>query len=104
MGFRFQKRVSTPFGRINVSKSGISLTEGVPGAHITIGRTPRITLGVPGTGLSWTETMERGHRASHGAPQTAPQASQARPGWQVALIVVALIAVLMIILGGGGHP
>lgn len=81
----------------------MSLTEGVPGARITIGRTPRVTLGVPGTGLSWTETMEHGHRASHGAP-AAPQASQARPGWQVALIVVALIAVLMIILGGGGHP
>jgi hypothetical protein len=100
MGFRFQKRVSTPFGRINVSKSGVSLSQGVRGAHVTIGRTPRITLGIPGSGLSWTETMEHGHRASHGAPQAAPQA---RPGWQVALIVVALLGVLMIILGGGGH-
>jgi hypothetical protein len=101
MGFRFQKRISTPFGRINLSKSGVSLTEGVPGAHVTIGRRPRITLSIPGSGISWTETMEHGRRASSPAPQAAPQA---RPGWQVALIVVALLGVLMIILGGGGHP
>lgn len=103
MGFRFQQRISTPFGRINVSKSGVSLTEGVRGAHGTIGRTPRVTLGIPGSGLSWTETMEHGHRSSVG-PHRAPQASPARPGWQVALIVVALLGALMIILGGGGHP
>lgn len=100
MGFRFQKRVSTRFGRINLSKSGVSLTEGVPGAHLTLGKTPRITLGVPGTGLSWTETMEHGHRAAHGAPQTV----QPRSGWQVALIVIGLLVLLAIILGGGGHP
>jgi hypothetical protein len=99
MGFRFQKRVSTPFGRINFSKSGVSLTEGVPGAHLTIGRKPRITLSIPGSGISWTETMERGRRA----PQGAPQAVQPRSGWQVALIVVGLLALLAIIASGGGH-
>jgi hypothetical protein len=92
MASRFQKRVSTPLGRINISKSGVSLTKGVRGAHVTIGRTPRVTLGIPGSGLSWTESMEHGHRASHAHQvanvsrkvcQTgAPQASQARPGWQ----------------------
>ena len=102
MGFRFQKRVSTPFGRINFSKSGVSLSEGVPGAHVTIGRTPRITLGIPGTGLSWTETMEHGHRANISA-HGARQASQARPGWQVALIVIGLMALLAII-ASGSHP
>ncbi len=96
MGFRFNRRVSTPFGRINLSKSGVSLTEGVPGAHITIGRTPRITLGIPGSGISWTETMERGRRA----PVGAPQPSQPRSGWTVALIVIGLLVVPAII---GGH-
>jgi hypothetical protein len=47
MGFRFQKRISIPFGRVNFSKSGVSLTEGVPGAHMTIGRTPRINARHP---------------------------------------------------------
>ena len=50
MGFRFQRHVNAGLGRINISKSGISLSEGIRGAHITIGRTPRITLGIPGTG------------------------------------------------------
>jgi hypothetical protein len=80
------------------SKSGVSLTEGVRGAHVTIGRTPRITLGIPGSGISWTETMEHGRRA----PTAAPQVSQARPGWQVALIVIGLL-VLLAIIAGGGH-
>jgi Protein of unknown function (DUF4236) len=99
MGWRFQKHVSTPFGRINFSKSGVSLTEGAPGAHVTIGRTPRITLGIPGSGISWTEAIEHGHRA----PTGAPQASQGRPGWQVALIIIGLL-VLLAIIAGGGHP
>ena len=100
MGFRFQKRIGLgSFGRINISKSGVSLTEGVRGAHITIGRTPRITLGIPGSGISWTETMEHGHRAPH----AAPQAAQPRSGWQVALIVIGLL-VLLAIIASGSHP
>ena len=98
MPFRFSRRVSTPFGRINISKSGVSLTEGVKGAHITFGRTPRITLGIPGSGISWTETMEHGRRAPHGAPHP----TQPHSGWTVALIVIGLLVLLAI--GGGGHP
>ena len=100
MPFRFSKRVSTPFGRINIGKHGVSLTEGVRGAHITIGRTPRITLGIPGSGISWTETMERGRRA----PVGAPQPSQPRSCWVVALIVIGLLALLAIVRACGGHP
>jgi hypothetical protein len=68
MGWRFQRHVNTGLGRINISKSGISLSEGVRGAHITIGRTPRITLGIPGSGISWTETMGRGRSRSSASP------------------------------------
>jgi Protein of unknown function (DUF4236) len=89
---------------LRLSGCGVSLTEGVPGAHLTIGRKPRITLGIPGSGLSWTETMEHGRRAPHGAQSASQAAPTPRPGWQVALIVIALLGVLMIILGGGGHP
>ncbi len=100
MGFRFQKRVSTPFGRINFSKSGVSLTEGVPGAHLTIGRKPRITLSIPGSGISWTETMEHGRHA----PQGASRPVQPRSGWAVLGWVTFLIFILVAIIGGGGHP
>jgi hypothetical protein len=85
VGFRFQRRVSTPFGRINLSKSGVSLTEGVRGAHITIGRTPRVTVGLPGSGLSYTQTFGR-RRSSSG------------------LAVIGWVAFLLFVLAiFGGH-
>ena len=96
MPFRFQ-RLSTPFGRINIGTRGVSLTEGVRGAHITIGRTPRITLGIPGSGISWTETMELGRHA----PQGASRPVQPRSGWVVALIVIGLLVLLAVISAGG---
>ena len=58
MPFRFQRRVPTPFGRVNLSKSGVSLTEGVPGAHLTMGRRGvRASLGLVGTGFGWFTTV-----------------------------------------------
>ena len=62
------------------------------------GDTPRVTVGIPGSGISWTETMELGRRATPTA-----QPSQPRSGWRIALIVIGLL-VLLAIVGGGGHP
>ena len=67
MGFRFQHRIGiVPGLRLNISKSGASLSIGERGAHLTIGRTPRVTVGLPGSGLSYTETMPRGRSRSAG--------------------------------------
>jgi hypothetical protein len=52
--------------RLNISKGGASVSVGERGAHLTIGRTPRVTLGLPGTGLSWTQTMPHGRSRSAG--------------------------------------
>jgi hypothetical protein len=59
--FRFRRKV----GPFNVSKTGTSLTTGVPGAHLNIPlldwgrrtRRPMITLGMPGTGLSYRQQI-----------------------------------------------
>jgi hypothetical protein len=58
MGFRFTRRLSIiPGLRVNLSRSGPSLSIGHRGAWYTVGpRGRRVTLGVPGTGLYWTET------------------------------------------------
>jgi Protein of unknown function (DUF4236) len=81
MPFRFQKRVSTPFGRINLSKSGVSLTEGVPGAHITVGqRGLRTSLGLPGSGLGWY-TQSRWPHGGRPAPQGTPQPTTQPVSW-----------------------
>jgi hypothetical protein len=102
MPFRFQRRVSTPFGRINFSKSGVSLTEGVEGAHVTLGtRGVRASLGLPGTGFGW---FTQSRWSSRGQQTGAPQAPQRRNGWAALAIVLVLIGWLAILAtGGGGH-
>lgn len=57
MGLRFWRRFRVaPLTTINVSKSGLSLSLGMRGFHVTLGRNGvRTTAGLPGTGLSWTE-------------------------------------------------
>jgi Protein of unknown function (DUF4236) len=65
--FRFQRRIGIGPGlRLNISKRSVSLSEGVRGAHVTIGKTPRVTLGIPGSGLSWTQTFATRRRGRRG--------------------------------------
>ena len=58
MGFRFRKSINLGGGvRINLSKSGIGYSFGVPGLRYTKsanGRT-RKTYSIPGTGLSYVD-------------------------------------------------
>jgi len=57
MGFRFRRSVRLfPGLRLNVSRSRVSGSIGGRGAWLTIGpKGTRATLGIPGTGLSYTE-------------------------------------------------
>lgn len=56
MGFRFRKSVKLlPGLKVNVSKSGASLTIGKAGACVNVGaKGTRATVGLPGTGLSYS--------------------------------------------------
>jgi len=58
MGFRFSRRFTVGPGlRLNVSKSGVSASVGRKGAWLTVGpKRTRATVGLPGTGLGYTET------------------------------------------------
>lgn len=59
MGFRFRKTFKAGPIRMTVSKSGIGVSAGVKGARITKpakGKT-RATVGIPGTGLSYSKTV-----------------------------------------------
>ena len=62
MGFRFRRRISIGPGlRLNVSKSGVSTSVGTRGAWFTIGHgKTRETVGLPGTGVSYTEQQSIG--------------------------------------------
>jgi hypothetical protein len=68
MGWRFRRSVKLlPGVRLNVSRSGITTTVGARGAHVTFGggRT-RYTTSIPGTGLSYSQTVSA-HSRSPGA-------------------------------------
>ena len=57
--FRFRKTIPLgKFFRINVSKTGTSLSAGRPGATINV-RKDRVdgTVGIPGSGLSYKERL-----------------------------------------------
>jgi hypothetical protein len=63
MGLRFQKRIKIlPGVYINLSKSGVSASLGGRGATVNVGSTGKrmITLGVPGTGLSYRVPLSAG--------------------------------------------
>jgi uncharacterized protein DUF4236/SH3 domain-containing protein len=62
-GARFQKRITLIPGllRINLSKSGASLSAGPQGADVNIGKDGVTTsAGIPGTGLSYRQKMGGG--------------------------------------------
>lgn len=77
MGFRFSKRISIlPGVRINLSKSGASLSVGPRGASVTIGtQSVHGNVGIPGTGLSYRERLDKPSRtrASDNRPQPSPE-------------------------------
>lgn len=55
MGFRFRKSFKLfPGLRLNLSKSGLSLSAGLKGLMVNFGKKgSHVTVGLPGTGLSW---------------------------------------------------
>lgn len=62
MGLRFRKTIKLGPININLSKSGVGVSAGVPGARVskTAKGTTRTTLGIPGTGISYvTETKSK---------------------------------------------
>ena len=87
MTFRFRRTLKiVPGVRLNVGKRGVSAS--VRGAHVTVGKAgTRSTVGIPGTGASWTKYR------SHDAPGSpAGKKSSAGPLWSI-LIVLAVIVV-----------
>lgn len=62
MSLRFGRSKSFFGGllRLNLSKTGVSVSAGVPGATVNIGRKGVVaTTGLPGTGLSFRQRLVR---------------------------------------------
>jgi hypothetical protein len=85
MTIRFWRRKKLfPGVTANLSKSGLSMSLGVRGAHYTVGPGgQRITIGATGTGLFVTEKIGRSRRRLVAAAPSQPQPGQWR--WRYVL-------------------
>jgi hypothetical protein len=92
MGFRFHRTVRLlPGLRLNLSKSGVSASIGTRGAWFTFGRKgTRTTVGLPGTGISYTSTSPAHEHQDVGAPP-----ARASGRWLVVLLVMLAIAAVV---------
>ncbi len=76
MPFRFHRSIKLAPGlRINLNKRSMSISVGSKGAHVTVGHGQvRETIGLPGTGVSFTHTSHQAHAKAAGPAQPAPVA------------------------------
>jgi len=95
MGLRFYRRVRVlPGLTVNLSRSGPSLSVGVRGAHVTVGRLGVTrTVGIPGTGIYWTDRTGH-HTGAHYQPGQDGQGGLLLPLVLLAVAVLVLLAVL----------
>lgn len=79
MGFRFYRSIRLgKFIRLNISKSGIGFSAGIPGLGISTGpHGTHFHAGLPGTGLSYRKKISSSTPPKTGPRQAAPQAAEA---------------------------
>ena len=83
MGFRFRKSVKiAPGVRLNIGKKSVGISAGVKGARVSVNSKGRVTktVGLPGTGLSYTKTGKIGGGAASSTDKhDRPRRSIRRP-------------------------
>ena len=101
MGFRFRRSIKIlPGIRVNFSKSGVSTSIGTRGAHVTIGHGQvRETVGLPGSGLSYTHVESHKPHDHTIAPPQAPAVPSASRGWAwiAAFVFVVIVAIWLLV-------
>lgn len=92
MGFKIRKSFKIAPGlRINLSKSGASVSVGKAGATVNVSkRGVKSTVGLPGTGLSHTQNLS----ANKTDDGKAVRASNRIPGWVFILVILLVIWVV----------
>ena len=95
MGFRFRRSVKLARGvRLNISKSGLSTSIGRPGATVNFGpRGARGTVGLPGSGLSYSSFLPRKGGDGGSAPSR-------RQGCGCLIVILLLLFALSKCVGG----
>jgi hypothetical protein len=99
VGFQFFCRIRIiPGVRLNLSRSGVSTSIGSRGAWYTFGSgRRRTTVGVPGSGLSYSRQVrtQHGDRPAEGSQGKQPSAARGF-AWLLVLAVVVYVAVRLV--------
>lgn len=65
MGLRINKKINLGNGiSLNVSKTGVSVSKKIGNTTINVNKNGRIkgTVGIPGTGVSYSKTIKKGNK------------------------------------------
>jgi hypothetical protein len=98
VGFRFRRTVRVlPGIKINLNKHDASLSVGGRGAHVTLrpNHKPRATVGIPGSGLSYTQGGEIDRPET---PTSVDSGVSSVPWWAWALAVAVIGGAVGLIL------
>lgn len=82
MGFRFRKSVKiAPGVRLNIGKKSVGISAGVKGARVSVNSSGRktTTVGLPGTGLSYSKTEKIGGSKTSTHSSSSNNAQPIRP-------------------------
>ncbi|MDE2058882.1 MAG: DUF4236 domain-containing protein [candidate division NC10 bacterium] len=99
MGFLFRKRLRLgKFLSLNLSKSGLGLSVGPPGAKLSVNpKRARIQVGIPGTGLGYRRDVSM---PQEGGEPSIPTRRHGR-AWLIMGLLVALMFLVYLLSGCG---
>ncbi|MDE2146528.1 MAG: DUF4236 domain-containing protein [Burkholderiales bacterium] len=100
MGFRFRRTIRLFKGlRLNVSKGGVSVSVGEPGATVNMSkRGTKTTASLPGTGLSYSSQSRRTKPAKPEVKLEPKPTDRVSPRFKAKLLMYVLWAVLLLSL------
>ena len=96
MGFRFRRSFKIAPGlKVNFNKNSVGLTAGTRGAHYTINSKGKRTksVGIPGTGLSYTETTGGTKSSNNTSKSSSSNSKKGGYGCLSILLVLFLISI-----------
>lgn len=98
MGIRFRKTVKlAPGVKLNLGKKSASISVGEKGAKYTVNTSGRqtATVGIPGTGLSYSKTMNAKNKSEKSNVPESVSEKKAYPKWLFILLLILGIPLLL---------
>jgi len=97
--FRKSFRIA-PGVKLNVNKQSLSVTGGVRGAHATYNTKGyrNLSVGIPGTGLSYRDTRVVGPRRGPRQFRKASQSNFPAPVWFVGAVLFGFLVAILILV------